>query len=103
MFLVCAEQAQTFVLLGMKKLSLLLIVLIATAVSEVSLLQMAAPALAAPALAGPLVCTTSLEEPDPSVGSGLAPVEVTTCGTTETTSELLIGVCSPESALCPGD
>ena len=38
-------------------------------------------------LAGPLVCTTSVEAPPP--GSGSAPVEVTVCHPTETTSELV--------------
>ena len=38
-------------------------------------------------LAGPLVCTTSVEAPPP--GSGSAPVEVTVCHPTETTSELI--------------
>ena len=38
-------------------------------------------------LAGPLVCTTSVEAPVP--GSGGAPVEVTVCHPTETTSELV--------------
>ncbi|MEC8732017.1 MAG: hypothetical protein VXX51_02045, partial [Cyanobacteriota bacterium] len=38
-------------------------------------------------LAGPLVCTTSIEAPRP--GQGFAPVEVTVCQPTETTSELI--------------
>ena len=38
-------------------------------------------------LAGPLVCTTSFEAPPPGLGS--APVEVTVCQPTETTSELI--------------
>nr|WP_244272356.1 hypothetical protein [Synechococcus sp. N5] len=38
-------------------------------------------------MAGPLVCTTSVEAPMP--GSGGAPVEVTVCYPTETTSELV--------------
>ena len=38
-------------------------------------------------LAGPLVCTASVEAPPP--GSGSAPVEVTVCHPTETTSELV--------------
>ena len=38
-------------------------------------------------LAGPLVCSTSVEAPSP--GSGSAPVEVTVCHPTETTSELI--------------
>ena len=48
-----------------------------------SLLLLAGPAV----LAGPLVCTTSVEVPPP--GSGGAPVEVTECHPTETTSELV--------------
>ena len=48
-----------------------------------SLLLLAGPAV----LAGPLVCTTSVEAPMP--GSGGAPVEVTVCHPTETTSELV--------------
>ena len=48
-----------------------------------SLLLLAGPAM----LAGPLVCTTSVEAPMP--GSGGAPVEVTVCHLTETTSELV--------------
>ena len=84
MSLVCAEKGQTFVELGMRKWSVLLTASMATVVSEVALLQMASPALA-----GPVVCTTTLEAPDPSAGSGLVPVEVTSCGSTETTSALL--------------
>ena len=38
-------------------------------------------------LAGPLLCTTSVEAPPP--GRGFAPVEVTVCQPTETTSELI--------------
>ena len=38
-------------------------------------------------MAGPLVCTTSVEAPP--LGSGSAPVEVTVCHPTETTSELI--------------
>ena len=48
-----------------------------------SLLLLAGPSV----LAGPLVCTTSVEAPPP--GSGGAPVEVTVCHPTETTSELV--------------
>ena len=48
-----------------------------------SLLLLAGPAV----LAGSLVCTTSVEAPMP--GSGGAPVEVTVCHPTETTSELV--------------
>ena len=48
-----------------------------------SLLLLAGPSV----LAGPLVCTTSVEAPVP--GSGGAPVEVTVCHPTETTSELV--------------
>ena len=48
-----------------------------------SLLLLAGPSV----LAGPLVCTTSVEAPPP--GSGSAPVEVTVCHPTETTSELI--------------
>ena len=73
-----------FVPLGMRKFSALLTAFMATAVSEMALSQMAAPVKA-----GPVVCTTTLEAPDPSAGSGLVPVEVTTCGPTETTSALL--------------
>ena len=47
------------------------------------LLLLAGPSV----LAGPLVCTASVEAPPP--GSGSAPVEVTMCHPTETTSELL--------------
>ena len=84
MSLVCVEKGQIVVTLGMKKFSALMMAFMATAVSEMALSQMAAPALA-----GPVVCTTTLEAPDPSAGSGLAPVEVTTCGPTDTTSALL--------------
>ena len=48
-----------------------------------SLLLLAGPSV----LAGPLVCTTSVEAPVP--GSGGAPVDVTVCHPTETTSELV--------------
>ena len=48
-----------------------------------SLLLLAGPSV----LAGPLVCTTSVEAPMP--GGGGAPVEVTVCHPTETTSELI--------------
>ena len=44
--------------------------------------------LAAPALAGPVVCSTTLEAPDPSAESK-APVQVTTCLPVETTRELI--------------
>ena len=64
-----------FVPLGMRKFSALLTAFMATAVSEMALSQMASPVKA-----GPVVCTTTLEAPDPSAGSGLVPVEVTTCG-----------------------
>ena len=47
------------------------------------LLLLAGPSV----LAGPLVCTTSVEAPLP--GGGAAPVEVTVCHPTETTSELI--------------
>ena len=47
------------------------------------LLLLAGPSV----LAGPLVCTTSVEAPMP--GGGGAPVEVTVCHSTETTSELV--------------
>jgi hypothetical protein len=73
-----------FVPLGMRKFSALLTAFMATAVSEMALSQMAAPVMA-----GPVVCTTTLEAPDPSAGSGLVPVEVTTCGPRETSSALL--------------
>ena len=73
-----------FVPLGMRKFSALLTAFMATAVSEMALSQMAAPVKA-----GPVVCTTTLEAPDPSAGSGLVPVEVTTCGPRETSSALL--------------
>ena len=73
-----------FVPLGVSKFSRLLMALLATAVSEAAVSQMAAPALA-----GPVVCTTTLEASGSSAGSALVPVEVTTCGPTETTSALL--------------
>ena len=47
------------------------------------LLLLAGPSV----LAGPLVCTTSVEAPMPS--SGGAPVELTVCRPTDTTSELV--------------
>ena len=47
------------------------------------LLLLAGPSV----LAGPLVCTTSVEAPPPD--RGFAPVEVTVCHPTETTSELI--------------
>merc|ERR1711991_1280875 len=45
------------------------------------------PAIA-PVAAGPVVCTTTLEAPDPSA-SAMAPVEVTVCGPVERTAELI--------------
>jgi hypothetical protein len=69
--------------LGTSKFSAVLMALMAMAVSEVTLSQMAAPAVA-----GPVVCTTTLEAPDASDGFGF-PVEVTTCATTETSAELV--------------
>ena len=48
-----------------------------------SLLLLAGPSV----MAGPLVCITSVEAPP--LGSGSAPVEVTVCHPTETTSELI--------------
>jgi hypothetical protein len=45
--------------------------------------------MVASALASPVVCTTTLEASDSSAGSALLPVEVTTCGPTETRSVLL--------------
>ena len=42
----------------------------------------------APVAAGPVVCTTTLEAPDPSA-SAMAPVEVTVCGPVERTAELI--------------
>ena len=56
MSLVCVEKGQMFVPLGMSKFSRLLMALLATAVSEAAVSQMAAPALA-----GPVVCTTPLK------------------------------------------
>ena len=41
-----------------------------------------------PVDAGPVVCTTTLEAPDPAV-SAIAPVEVTVCGPEERTAELI--------------
>ena len=78
-----------FVPLGMRKFSALLTAFMATAVSEMALSQMAAPVKA-----GPVVCTTTLEAPDPSAGSGLVPVEVTTCGPRETSSVCSTGGCT---------
>ena len=49
-----------------------------------SLLLLAGPSV----LAGPLVCTTTVESPMSGSGGG-APVEVTVCHPTETTSELV--------------
>ncbi len=43
---------------------------------------------ASPAMAGPVVCTTTLEAPDPPE-VGLAPVELTVCEPVETTMELV--------------
>ena len=40
-------------------------------------------------IAGAVVCTTSLEAPEPSAGSGLVPVRVTICGPRETSSALV--------------
>ena len=48
-----------------------------------SLLLLAGPSV----MAGPFVCATSVEAPP--LGSGSAPVEVTVCHPTETTSELI--------------
>ena len=46
------------------------------------------PALfTAAALAGPIVCTTTMEAPDPSAPAGAAPVSLTTCEPMETTAE----------------
>ena len=45
--------------------------------------------MVASALASPVVCTTTLEASISSAGSALLPVEVTTCGPTETRSVLL--------------
>ncbi len=42
----------------------------------------------APVAAGPVVCTTTLEAPDPSA-SAMAPVEVTVCEPVERTAELI--------------
>ena len=44
--------------------------------------------LGAPAVAGPVICTTTLEAPDPSAEIR-SPVEVTTCESVETTRELV--------------
>ena len=41
-----------------------------------------------PVAAGPVVCTTSLEAPEPTAPN-LSPVEVTRCGVVERTSELI--------------
>ena len=60
-----------FVPLGMRKFSALLTACMATAVSGMAFSQMAAPVMA-----GPMMCTTTLEAPHPSAGSGLVPVEV---------------------------
>ena len=100
MSLVCVEKGQMFVPLGMSKFSTLLLALLATAVLEAVVSQMAAPALA-----GPVVCTTTLEASasDFSAGSALVPVEVTTCGPTETHPHCSIGGFHLDSALCLGD
>ena len=44
--------------------------------------------LAAPIWAGPVVCTTTLEAPDPEADA-VVPVQLTVCEPVETTSELL--------------
>lgn len=44
--------------------------------------------LAAPTMAGPVVCTTTLEAPDPQA-DGSAPVQLTRCEPVERTSEFL--------------
>ena len=44
--------------------------------------------LGAPAVAGPVICTTTMEAPDPSADSR-SPVQVTTCESVETTRELV--------------
>lgn len=44
--------------------------------------------LGAPAIAGPVICTTTMEAPDPSADSR-SPVQVTTCESVETTRELV--------------
>ena len=44
--------------------------------------------LGAPAVAGPVICTTTLEAPDPSAEIR-SPVEVTNCESVETTRELV--------------
>jgi len=41
----------------------------------------------AAAMAGPIVCTTTIEAPDPSAPAGSAPVSLTTCEPVETTAE----------------
>lgn len=41
-----------------------------------------------PVAAGPVVCTTTLEAPDPAA-SAIAPVEVTVCGPEQRTAELI--------------
>ena len=61
MSLVCVEKGQMFELLGKSKFSTLLMALLATAVSEAAVSQMAVPALA-----GSVVCTTTLEASDSS-------------------------------------
>ena len=49
---------------------------------------LSAAVLSAPAVAGPVVCTTTLEAPDPSA-EVRSPVRVTTCESVETTRELI--------------
>jgi hypothetical protein len=44
--------------------------------------------LGAPAVAGPVICTTTMEAPDPSAEMR-SPVQVTTCESVETTRELV--------------
>ena len=44
--------------------------------------------LGAPAVAGPVICTTTMEAPDPAAESR-SPVQVTTCESVETTRELV--------------
>ena len=49
---------------------------------------LSAPVLIAPAVAGPVVCTTTLEAPDPSA-EVRSPVKVNTCESVETTRNLI--------------
>ena len=72
-----------FVPLGMRKISVLLTAFMATAVSEDI-----AVADDCPCHGWSCGVHDSLEAPDPSAGSGLVPVEVTTCGPRETSSAL---------------